>query len=353
MRPTPGRGRRTTAGGARAAANFRRCASGLLREIKHLSERRRWHVACGAGCPESLRFEVDPDRDERTVIRGPLRFRLVDTGSAIRRVHAMLNRKGTSGWAGPTAVGRAAATWAPPTSMPPPLHATRCPQQRREALRRALAAAGFDDVALFSAECIDAKILPRTTSGDALDAPWRQVYLRERHHRVDPRLKEAAASGLPVAWCLDQLRDAVARDLPCEHAHRFVADLRSTGMGSGVVLVLRDGPGGRTLIDLHSRREGREWITDAVLCQAAVLAMYARELCLEALARDGGAHQPGPISDLQQSILRCVHQGMGDKVIAARLGLSRHNLDYHMRRLRERFGARNRVQLVQATRAPG
>jgi DNA-binding CsgD family transcriptional regulator len=39
---------------------------------------------------------------------------------------------------------------------------------------------------------------------------------------------------------------------------------------------------------------------------------------------------------------------MPDKLIASQLNLTLHNVDYHLRRLRKRFGVHNRVQLTQA-----
>ena len=79
-------------------------------------------------------------------------------------------------------------------------------------------------------------------------------------------------------------------------------------------------------------------------------------LCLEEFHRTlpgvpAAGDDEGPLSDLspmQAQILDLLSRGMGDKQIAARLDISRHNVDYHLRRLRKRFGARNRVQLMQA-----
>ena len=50
----------------------------------------------------------------------------------------------------------------------------------------------------------------------------------------------------------------------------------------------------------------------------------------------------------QQHILNHLIQGRSDKEIAYHLKLSEHTVDYHMRQLRKRFAARNRVQLVNA-----
>ena len=51
---------------------------------------------------------------------------------------------------------------------------------------------------------------------------------------------------------------------------------------------------------------------------------------------------------MQREILRGLALGQSDKEIAYRLNLSAHTVDYHMRRLRQRFAVRNRVQLAHA-----
>jgi DNA-binding CsgD family transcriptional regulator len=54
-----------------------------------------------------------------------------------------------------------------------------------------------------------------------------------------------------------------------------------------------------------------------------------------------------PVRDMQHAVLEGVMRGWADKQIARALGLSRHTVDYHLRRLRHRFGVQNRVQLAQ------
>ena len=61
------------------------------------------------------------------------------------------------------------------------------------------------------------------------------------------------------------------------------------------------------------------------------------------------APPPPPIlSARQDHILQGLARGLTDREIAEALDLSMHGVDYHLRRLRECFNARNRVELVQA-----
>ena len=62
------------------------------------------------------------------------------------------------------------------------------------------------------------------------------------------------------------------------------------------------------------------------------------------------APAPPALTLTQPEVLRCLLRGMADKEISAQLQLSPHTVDYHLRQLRKRFNARNRVQLLLASR---
>jgi DNA-binding NarL/FixJ family response regulator len=53
-----------------------------------------------------------------------------------------------------------------------------------------------------------------------------------------------------------------------------------------------------------------------------------------------------PISQVQRRILSALTQGMSDRQIADQLQMSTHNVDYHLRLLKKRYGAQNRVHLA-------
>ena len=57
------------------------------------------------------------------------------------------------------------------------------------------------------------------------------------------------------------------------------------------------------------------------------------------------------LDKLDKSILRCLSGGIADKAISDCLALSAHNVDNNLRQLLNRFGVRNRLQLVQAATA--
>lgn len=182
---------------------------------------------------------------------------------------------------------------------------------------------------------------------------WAARYFAESYHRVDPRLRCIPESGLPVLWTLDELEgeaQGLASHLQGLRA-RFFDELRATGTRSGVMMALPGLPGrDRHVVSLLSRRPGNDWMSDAVLGQVLTLALclhefYSRYAPAPPSEGRGGA---AALTPLQCEILAGLARGLPDKLIAAQLDLSLHNVDYHMRQLRKRFGVRNRLQLAQA-----
>jgi DNA-binding CsgD family transcriptional regulator len=235
------------------------------------------------------------------------------------------------------------------------LLAAETPAQRQRAVKTLLQSLGFEWLGYgrFS-RAADRPPVPLSFCTTYADPAWVERYFAESYHLVDPRLRRVPESGLPAMWTLDEL-EAEAEALP-SHLHglrgRFFGELRATGACSGVMMSLPGMPGrDRHVISLLSRRPDRDWMTDALLGQVLTLALclhefysrYVQAPQLEAATRGGAALTP-----LQCEILARLARGMPDKLIAAELELSLHNVDYHMRQLRKRFGVRNRLQLMQA-----
>ena len=186
------------------------------------------------------------------------------------------------------------------------------------------------------------------------DRRWAERYFDASYHEVDPRLEPALRSCLPAIWTLDQLVAEAASAMPGSRLQSFVRDLGDTGMRSGVVLAL---PGAshseRHLVSLMSPTPGSGWMCDGLIGQVLTFALCLHELYTRYAALSQPASSAAPASTqltaMQREILACVSRGLGDKAIAAKLGIGLHNVDYHMRQLRKRFAVRNRVQLMQAT----
>ncbi|MBX3621608.1 MAG: autoinducer binding domain-containing protein [Rhizobacter sp.] len=238
------------------------------------------------------------------------------------------------------------------------------PQARQHEVRSLVQALGFDTLVYGRFTLDGERWLPQAFCTTYADEPWLQRYVCASYHRVDPRLACALGSSLPCIWSVDSLATALAADDTAPSlTHAFVDDLRSTGIASGALLALPGlalglQPGvERHVVSLGSRRPGTAWLDDARLGQVLTLGiclneLYTRHLPMPTQALPAGVAHP-TLSALQRAILDCVAHGLGDKQIAARLSLSLHNVDYHLRQLRRRFAVRNRVQLTQAAQRAG
>jgi DNA-binding CsgD family transcriptional regulator len=229
------------------------------------------------------------------------------------------------------------------------LLAAESPCERHRTVRGLMQTLGFDWLACGSLVRDEAGWRPGAFCTTLIDVDWLQRYFGQRHHEVDPRWREALQSSLPCIWSLDQWSEDAATDTRFSH---FVTDLRATGMQSGALLAL---PGRRAderwLLSLLSRTPGSAWIGDAVLGQLLNLSLCLHEFYLQH-TRWPQSGPPAPaeevLNPVQRDILLQLAHGASDKQIARELQLSPHAVDYHMRQLRRRFAARNRVQLTQA-----
>jgi len=225
-------------------------------------------------------------------------------------------------------------------------------RRRRELVQAELQALGFDELGLGSVDISRGAPVMRSFCGCYADPAWVARYFSRRYHNVDPRLRAVEQSSLPRVWTLNELaRHPVAAGQRVELC-ALVDDLHERGVSGGVMWALPAPPGqARRFVSLLSRRATMAALDEAALGRVLMLA-----LCLETFhaALSGIAATPDEadigveLSPTQSQILDLLSRGMGDKQIAARLDMSRHNVDYHLRRLRKRFGARNRVQLMQA-----
>lgn len=227
--------------------------------------------------------------------------------------------------------------------------------ERQRLVRAALHATGFEWLGYGTVTQQNGRSVPLSFFTSYAEPAWVHRYFTQRYHEVDTRHQDAPCSSLPLIWDIDELgKSQTALELTGRQRH-FLDDFRDSGIRSGVFFRLASPlrANEHTVISLMSGTANRRWIMDSVLGRALTLGLSVHEY----LSRH--AHQPDPsattqaparneMSATQQHILDQLQQGRSDKEIAYRLHLSSHAVDYHMRQLRRRFAARNRVQLVNA-----
>lgn len=226
--------------------------------------------------------------------------------------------------------------------------------ERHRTVGRALEALGAQWLGYMQVGLVRGRPVPRRWFLPHAHGEWVRHNIGDRHHEVDPRLADAVVLRVPFVWEIGALARRVEAGPRPDHGRRFIAGLRANGIGSGVWLgVPGDTPDDYTVIGLDARSETSGWVNDVVIGQALVTALSVHEFLLQRLPAAGDPAAPQGLSVTQQGVLDGLLAGHSDKVIAHRLQLSSHAVDYHMRQLRRRFAARNRVQLVHAACALG
>ncbi|NRO97677.1 hypothetical protein GWC77_17290 [Paraburkholderia sp. NMBU_R16] len=163
----------------------------------------------------------------------------------------------------------------------------------------------------------------------------------------DPQMRRALDSSRLHVWDIRSILDASRNDALDSQVRRHFDELRAHGLASGLAfgLPISQTPM-RAIIVFAGAPEHCEWITDSVIAQAIGLGLSLHQRCsayIQAMCRREATNG---LSELQQRILSAVVAGLSDKAIAARFDTTVHNVDYHLRQLREKLGARNRSQLA-------
>ncbi|RKP50592.1 helix-turn-helix transcriptional regulator [Trinickia fusca] len=228
------------------------------------------------------------------------------------------------------------------------LGAARSTEERVRMIRSILHVIGFSGLG-YAALKLDAQGQPERAYllRDYLCTDLLPQSLAGGYFLRDPHMRRAFESNRPHVWDMRSLVNASRKDGIDPPLRRYFDSMRENGIASGLAFSL---PISRTpmraLILFAGPPEHCEWITDSVIAQAIGVGLSLHQRCAAYVQAVCRQDVTGDLSALQQRILSAVVVGMSDKAIAARLNTTVHNVDYHLRQLREKFGARNRSQLA-------
>lgn len=232
------------------------------------------------------------------------------------------------------------------------LLAAECAEERRQVVAEVLRTLDFEWLAYGRLLCFGDRVRPLSLCTAHMDAKWARHYCDRAYFDVDPRVQDALRSSLPCGWTLADLQARV-RTAPLRAPVRnLVADLADTGMRGGALMLLPGGSGNeRHFVSLLSRSGAHVWNDATLLGQVLTLGLCLHEFYTRYTGLPEVEGPSATLTPLQRKILAQLARGASDKQIAYELQLSSHAVDYHMRQLRRRFAARNRVQLTQAALA--
>jgi DNA-binding CsgD family transcriptional regulator len=214
---------------------------------------------------------------------------------------------------------------------------------------------GFSTFAYFALEFVHERVENLYLHEAFTPTTYRGDYVRHSHHDVDPRTFGARVCNMPIVWDLQQLRKQPPPrdDGVCdarEALDGFLQTMQDDGMCSGIMYSMAV-PGTRlhAFMSFTAPRRTREWITPATVEQALSIGLSVHKFASPQLIATSRERAVNGLTPFEQELLLGIAEGASDKEIGRRLDTSAHNVDYHLRKLRKRFGVANRIQLTYLT----
>ena len=223
------------------------------------------------------------------------------------------------------------------------LLAVRDSEERMRLVRGMLSVIGFRELAYMTVRPGDEPFGRSWAIESNTRRHFGVEYFDAGYHMHDPRLASVLCSNAPLAWDMQWLVQAWRRE-GAPHALRGLFQaLEEEDIRSGVMFGITIVPSGlRAVVSLAAGTASRDWIDCNVLTQALTLGLSLHR----AMSEPVNSGQQDELSEMQLRILTCLGSGLSDKQIAQRLQTTAHNVDYHLRMLRRRYGAANRIQLA-------
>ncbi|RZF26293.1 MULTISPECIES: helix-turn-helix transcriptional regulator [unclassified Paraburkholderia] len=229
-------------------------------------------------------------------------------------------------------------------------------QDRMEFVRQRIRQLGFDSFSYTATRTSSHhKTMFVLTSYES--QAWLTRYFRERYFELDPRVALASPTGMPFLWNTADLRADLPRaQLRSERLGALIDMLEATGRKSGILTQMPlPEPELSASLCFNSEIGNPRWMTESIVAETLMFAHSIHEFiwthAKSVIGIAPAQQQRVALSKLQHAVLKAVVQGQRDKEIAYFLGLSPHNVDYHLRRLRQLFNVRNRVQLINVAQA--
>lgn len=231
-------------------------------------------------------------------------------------------------------------------------------RDRERVIRRRLDDVGFEWLAYYTLTRLANGSIRRSCLMTFAHVEWTRRYFEQSYHDLDPRHEQIRQSSLPMVWDADCVEDALVERAQTPRVRGFTQELRASGMGSGVFVRVASeahSPVQHGVISLGSSVSSRRWIDDRVLGEALVIGLslhdYAShhvQMVDDAVETSDACLHASGLPAKQQAVLRHVADGLTDRAIAQKLGVSLHTVDYYLRQLRQHFAVHNRVQLLAA-----
>lgn len=234
-----------------------------------------------------------------------------------------------------------------PSRIASELIAASTPEARMANIRSMLSVLGFN--------FLQYEVVQHTNDGNHehyflktyVPGEWANQYARKHYCDLDPRVSTCLNSPFPFVWDLQYFSKTCPFRVRDARARGFLEDMAHAGMCSGISFgFINPATHRHVVVGFNSANPSKNWITTSVIGQALILGLSVHEFISGSIEKL--MHHPGldAVSEIQKQILECLANGLSDKEIARNLKTTSHNVDYHLRYLRKKYGATNRAQLA-------
>ena len=186
-----------------------------------------------------------------------------------------------------------------------------------------------------------------------LPRAWVVHYDEQAYIEVDPRVKRASESSMPLVW------DQASERGRSRRVDQFLADAATHGVGSGVAFGVHDLRAGIVLIALNSSSAsitvGRRAEIARDLGKILVFGIYFHQIFMSALVQQGVAprSEGAPLTAREYQCLTHAARGLTSSDISLRLEIAERTVEFHFAAIRSKLGAANRQEAVAKAIAAG
>jgi DNA-binding CsgD family transcriptional regulator len=186
-----------------------------------------------------------------------------------------------------------------------------------------------------------------------LPPAWVARYDEQAYIEVDPRVKRALQSALPLVW--DQASERGRSD----RIDAFLADGVAHGVASGIAFGVHDVRAGIALIALNSSNPA---INDARhseilrdLGNILLLGIYFHEIFMSGLVQRGVAprSEGAPLTPREHQCLMYAARGLTSGDIGLKLDIAERTVEFHFAGIRSKLNAANRQEAIAKAMASG
>ncbi len=186
-----------------------------------------------------------------------------------------------------------------------------------------------------------------------LPRAWVVRYDEQAYIEIDPRVKRAQESAVPLVW-----------DQTTERGHSaqvdaFLADAAAHGVSSGVAFGVHDSRAGLVVVALNSAQaevdELRRGMISRNLGDIVLLGIFFHEIFMSAVVQQGVApkSEGTPLTSREKQCLLFAARGLTSIDIAIRLAIAERTVEFHFAGIRSKLAAVNRQEAIAKAMSAG